>query len=95
MAGSVRVPGLVLVLEDDHLVALGVAEHFRPHREVCRLTAMQGTAVVSGDEDRFEAHTGVFDGQVLDLEDVAGLDPVLLSSGADHCVHRSRLPDTT
>src|SRR2546421_4099082 len=95
VAGSVRVAGLVLVLEDDHLVALGVAEHLRRDREVARLPAMQGTAVVGGDEDRLEAHIGVFHGQVLDLEDVTGLDPVLLSSGADHCVHRSRLPDAT
>src|SRR5713226_1411963 len=88
-----RVAAFVLVLEDDDLVALGVSQHLRSHRVRARLVADESPPVVGRDEDRREAHVVALVGEVLDLQHIPGLDPVLLSSGAYHCVHRSCLPD--
>src|SRR6266852_2571026 len=87
-----RVAAFVLVLEDDDLVALGVSQHLRSHRVRARLVADESPPGSGRDEDRREAHVVALVGEVLDLQHIPGLDPVLLSSGAYHCVHRSCLP---
>src|SRR6195952_4678092 len=85
------VPGLVLELVDDDFRALGVGHDFTGHGDGCQVGSRRGDGVAIDDEHSRERHgCAGFALELLDLDDVALGDLVLLAAGLDDRVHRGR-----
>ena len=80
---------LGLIGEHGHLSALAGLEDLRGHACARNIRLAGLEAVVRGHGDHLvKGDLGIrFGGQLFDVNHVAGLDPVLLPAGLDHCVH--------
>jgi hypothetical protein len=81
---------LVLVGEATDLLTLGLGHHLRRDRRPLELLGARHDRVAVDEHDRPQRHLGLgLRAEELDLEALAGLDPVLLAAGGDDCVHDS------
>ena len=77
------------VLEDDNLLALAILQDLSLHRSAGdNGSAKLGVLAIQDCQHLIEGHGGFgFGVQLLDVEDVALLDAVLLAAGHDNCLH--------
>src|SRR3954453_8261757 len=89
---ALPVAGLVLVLEDRDLRALGGPDHLGGHRGRRERTGLRGDAVPVDQEDHRERHGLAHTGRhLVDLDDVTDGDPLLRPATAHDRVHRDSL----
>src|SRR5262245_38480541 len=86
------VAGLVLELVDLDLGALGLGDDLAGHRDLGQRVGVGGDGPFVDDEQRGERELGArLTVELLNLDDVANGDLVLLAAGLDDRVHRTQL----
>src|SRR5919112_806744 len=89
VAHPLVVTGLVLVLVDADLRTLGLGDHLSGDRGLGQLVGVMRDVLAVDEQDRGQRDLGARLGiELLDLDDIALSDLVLLAAGLDDGVHR-------